>query len=146
MSRSIAFVLAVLLGTVACGAAQEPIAVTDAWVRVPAPGLSVAAGYFDIVNRTATPIDLIGASSDAAGSIEMHTESHDGELMQMRQLDVVALAPKQTVSFTPGGTHLMLLGYGGVTSTTIPITLRFSDGSQQTVSFEVRTLTGESAQ
>jgi periplasmic copper chaperone A len=146
VSRRIVFVLAILLGAVACGAESKPIAVTDAWICLPAPGLSVAAGYFDIVNRTATPIDLIGASSDAAASIEIHTELHDGEVMQMRQLDVVALAPKQTVSFTPGGTHLMLLGYSGVTSITIPITLRFSDGSQQTVSFEVHTLTGERTQ
>ena len=140
------FVFALLLGTVACGAALERMEVTHAWVRLPAPGLSIAGGYFDIVNRSATPIELIGASSDAARSIEMHSESHDGEVMQMRQLDAVALAPKQTVSFSPGGTHLMLLGYSGVTSNTIPIRLRFSDGLQQTVSFEVRTLTGERKQ
>jgi copper(I)-binding protein len=37
----------------------------------------------------------------------------------------------------------MLLGMREVTSGAVPITLLFSDGSQQTVSFEVRTLTGE---
>jgi periplasmic copper chaperone A len=146
VSRRSLFALALVLGTVACNAPREPIEVTHAWVRLPAPGLSVAAGYFDISNRSDTPIGLIGASSDAANSIELHTESHDGEMMQMRQLEAVALAPKQTVSFSPGGTHLMLLGYSGVTSNKIPITLRFSDGSQQTVSFEVRTLTGERTQ
>ena len=73
----------------------------------------------------------------------MHTESHDGELMQMRQLDVVALAPKQTVSFAPGGIHLMLLDFRGVTSNHDPDHAAFLRRSQQTVSFEVRTLTGE---
>ena len=145
MTRRISFAFAVLLGIAACDA-SEPIAVTHAWVRLPAPGLSVAAGYFDIVNRSATPIALIGATSDAARSIEMHAESHDGDVMQMRQLDSVALAPEQTVSFRPGGTHLMLIGYTGETSDAIAISLRFSDGSQQKVSFEVRTLTGESTQ
>jgi periplasmic copper chaperone A len=135
--------LAAMLGVAACNP-SEPIGVTNAWLRPPAPGLAVAAGYFDIINRTATSIDLVGARTDAAGSIEMHTASHDGGMMQMRQLDKVALAPKQTVSFTPGGTHLMLFEFVGVTSKQIPITLLFSDGSQRTASFEVRTLTGES--
>src|SRR4030095_17248743 len=98
-------------GAAACDAGEPPIAVTHAWIRRPAPGLSVAAGYFDIVNRNATPIELVSASSDAARSIEMHTESHDGEVMQMRQLDAVGLPPNPTVSFTPRGTHPMLLRY-----------------------------------
>jgi copper(I)-binding protein len=145
MIRRNALALVVAWGIAACGA-SEPISVTHAWVRLPAPGLSVAAGYFDVVNRTTTPIELVGARSDVARSIEMHTESHAGETMQMRQLESVVLAPEQVVSFSPGGTHLMLLGIGEVTSGAVPITLRFSDGSQQTVSFEVRTLTGERPQ
>lgn len=145
MTRRTAVALVLALGIAACGA-SEPIAVTHAWIRLPASGLSVAAGYFDVVNRTAMPIELVGASTDVARSIEMHTESQTGETMEMRQLDSVALAPEQTVSFSPGGTHLMLLGMREVTSGAVPITLRFSDGSQQTVSFEVRTLTGERPQ
>jgi periplasmic copper chaperone A len=142
VTRRAVLAFALLLGLAACDA-SEPISVTHAWLRLPAPGLAVAAGYFDIVNRTATQLDLIGATSDAAGAIEMHAESLDGDVMQMRQLDRVALPPKQTVSFSPGGTHLMLLRFAGVTSRPIPITLLFSDGSRQTVPFEVRTLTGD---
>jgi copper(I)-binding protein len=142
MMRRVALAFVAALGLAACGESQ-PIAITHAWIRLPAPGLSVAAGYFDVVNRTATPMELVGASSEVAQSVEMHAESHGGETMQMRRLDSITLAPKQTVSFSPGGTHLMLLGMREVTSGAVPITLLFSDGSQQTVSFEVRTLTGE---
>jgi copper(I)-binding protein len=141
--RHLAAIAAMLL-TAAC-APSEPLTVTDAWLRPPAPGLSVAAGYFDIVNRTGTPIDMVGARSDAAASIEIHTESGDGEMMQMRQLDRVTLAPQQTVSFAPGAMHLMLFKFTGATSRQIPITLLFSDGSQRRVQFDVRTLTGESS-
>jgi periplasmic copper chaperone A len=131
-----------------CAAActpSDPIEITGAWLRPPAPGLQVAAGYFDIVNHGATPLELVGAHSDAAGSIEIHSETHDGDMMQMRQLDSVALPPGQSVSFSPGGMHLMLLQFTGVTSPHIPITLQFSDGSQRVVEFELRTLTGASA-
>jgi hypothetical protein len=124
---------------------SDPIAISGAWLRPPAPGLQVAAGYFDVVNRGKTSIDLVAAHSDASRAIEIHTETRDGDVMQMRQLATVALPPGETVSFRPGGTHLMLLGFSGVTSSRVPITLQFSDGSQRVVPFEVRTLTGESA-
>lgn len=144
MRRRTAFAIAAMLFAAAC-APSEPLTVTNAWLRPPAPGLAVAAGYFDIVNRTATPIDLVGARADAAASIEIDTESGDGQMMQMRQLDKVTLAPQQTVSFGPGAMHLMLFKFTGTNSKQIPITLLFSDGSQRTVPFEVRTLTGESS-
>ncbi len=144
MRHRAAFTIAAMLLAAAC-APSEPLTVTNAWLRPPAPGLAVAAAYFDIVNRTATPVDLVGARSDMAASIEMHTESGDGQMMQMRQLDKVTLAPQQTVSFAPGAMHLMLFKFTGATSKQIPITLLFSDGSQRTVTFDVRTLTGESS-
>lgn len=144
MRHRAAFTIAAMLLTAAC-APSEPLTVTNAWLRPPAPGLAVAAGYFDIVNHAKTPVDLVGARSDMAASIEMHTESGDGQMMQMRQLDKVTLAPQQTVSFGPGAMHLMLFKFTGATSKQIPITLLFSDGSQRTVAFDVRTLTGESS-
>jgi periplasmic copper chaperone A len=136
--------IALALCMTACSP-SDPIAVTGAWLRPPAPGLHVAAGYFDIVNRGNASIELIGASSGVSGSIEIHTETHDGDMMQMRALNRVALPPGQTVSFSPGGTHLMLFEFTGVTSPRIPITLQFSDGSQRVVAFELRTLSGADA-
>ena len=144
MTHRAALAIAAMLLAAAC-TPSESLSVTNAWLRPPAPGLTVAAGYFDIVNRAATPIDIVGARTDAAGSIQIHTGSGDGEMMQMRRLDNVTLAPQQTVSFGPGGMHLMLFQFTGTASKQIPITLLFSDGSQRTVPFDVRTLTGESS-
>jgi periplasmic copper chaperone A len=121
---------------------QEPIRVTNAWIRAPAPGTSVAVGYFDIVNRGAVPIGLIGARSAACATIEMHTHSRSGELMQMRRIDRVELPVAQPVAFATGGHHLMLLQFGDVTSPSIPVTLSFSDGSELSVPFELRSVTG----
>ena len=125
----------------ACGA-SDPISVDNAWVRTPAPGGNVAAGYFDIVNRGASPVDLVGARSDAARVIEIHTHTHTGDMMQMRKVDSVTLPRGETVAFAPGGHHLMLLDFHAVTSNPIPITLVFSDTTQRTVMFEIRTATG----
>jgi len=136
--------VALMLSLTAC-THEDPIVVTGAWLRPPAPGLQVAAAYFDIVNRGDASIDLVGASSDLAGAVEIHSQTHDGDVMQMRRLDKLTLAPGQTTTLAPGGTHLMLLRFSGVTSHQIPITLMFSDGTQRVVWFEVRTLTGARA-
>lgn len=130
-----------VLGMNAC-APSEPISVTNAWIRMPVPGNSVAAGYFDIVNRSGTLVTLIGARSIAASSIEMHTIQYDGELMQMRQLARVELPEGTTVSFMPTGRHLMLLQFVDVTTPAIPVTLLFSDATELTVPFELRSATG----
>jgi copper(I)-binding protein len=137
--------VAFVLSLAAC-THQDPIVVSGAWLRPPAPGLQVAAGYFDIVNRGDTSIDLVGASSDLAGAIEIHSQTHDGDVMQMRRLDRLTLAPGQKTTLAPGGTHLMLLHFVGVTSHQIPVTLTFSDGTQRVVWFEIRTLTGARTQ
>ena len=141
MKRACAIALVALCAT-ACSRADS-IAISHAWVRPPAPGLTVAAGYFDIANRGTQALELTGAQSDGVRSVEIHTHIHDGELMQMRQLDAVPLPAGETVSFAPGGLHLMLLGFTSVTSTRIPITLSFSDGSRRTVMFDIGSVTGE---
>jgi periplasmic copper chaperone A len=132
---------AALLLVCAC-APKDPIGVTNAWIRSPAPGTSVAAGYFDIVNRGATPVALVGARSDACASIELHTHIHDGDVMRMRRLDRVELPVSEPVAFASGGHHLMLIQFADVTTPSIPVTLTFSDGSELTVPFELRSVTG----
>jgi copper(I)-binding protein len=126
---------------VAACAPKDPITIRGAWIRAPAPGLEVAAGYLDIVNSGRDPIALTGAESPAAGSIEIHTETHDGDVMQMRQIETVAIPRGQTVSLAPGGIHLMLLKFTGTTAS-IPVTLTFDDGSRRDVAFELRSLDG----
>jgi periplasmic copper chaperone A len=121
---------------------SPPTTVTDAWVRAPAPGADTAAGYFTITNHRTVPIELLGADSAACAAIEMHTTEYDRGTLKMRRLERIELAPNSTLSFAPGGRHLMLLGFAGVTSKTIAVTLHFSDGSQLGAPFDVRSLTG----
>jgi periplasmic copper chaperone A len=118
-------------------APKDPIAIGNAWIRAPAPGLAVAAGYVDIANAGPGPIALTGARSPAAGTIEIHVETREGDMMQMRRIESVPIPSGQTVSLAPGGTHLMLLRFAGTTSR-LPVTLEFSDGTQREVEFELR--------
>ncbi|MDH3240659.1 MAG: copper chaperone PCu(A)C [Alphaproteobacteria bacterium] len=121
------------------GAKGQGIAVEVPWARA-TPGRSAnGAAYFTVTNRGPSGDRLIGASSSAAGRVELHTHIHDKGVMRMRKLDGVVLAPGVSVTFRPGGHHVMLVGLkaplrkGG----TFPLTLRFEKSAPVTVTVKV---------
>ena len=112
----VAGVLAVLLAS--CDSGQAPqssessLVFDNAWVRAPVAGRTVTAAYFDVTNRGETPLDIIGFASDDPGvRVEIHESTEDGGMMRMRRLARVTIPAKATVSFAPGGKHLMLFGF-----------------------------------
>ena len=130
-------------GLVTAGAASAQTATTrgvtasDATVRLnPAPGRP-AAGYVTIKGG-AKADTLLGATAPGA-RIELHSMTMDGGVMKMAKLDKVAVPAGGTVSFAPGGNHLMIYGLTG-TPKTLPITLDFASGAKVTVNAAVRTV------
>ncbi|MBC6403678.1 MAG: copper chaperone PCu(A)C [Hyphomonadaceae bacterium] len=110
--KKITFIAVVILAAVSCTPQENPslnegIVVSDAWLRPPLPG-KVSAGYFNITNHGDKADKLVAAESPIAGSIELHTVAMADGVMKMRRVDAVDLAPGETVSFKPGGLHLML--------------------------------------
>lgn len=102
-----------LLAVWATGCSTEPesaISVENARIRELIPGQDMTAGYFDMRNTTNTPVTLVGAQSALARKIELHTTTLDAGVMRMRPLPSLTLAPGESVSFQPGGNHLMLFG------------------------------------
>jgi copper(I)-binding protein len=87
--------------------AQAKIAVENAWARATVPGQKVGAIYLEM--RSEKSAKLIGVSSAAAGSAEIHSMSNDGGVMKMRQLKQLELPAGQTVPLAPSGNHIMLL-------------------------------------
>ena len=87
--------------------AQATIAVENVWARATVPGQKVGAVYLEI--RSERPAKLVGVSSPAAGSAEIHSMSNDGGVMKMRQLKRLDLPAEQTVRLAPNGNHIMLL-------------------------------------
>jgi len=103
-SSRLATALLLLVGQLAVA----EVRVEDARLRALLPGQNKTAGYFDITNDGPRPVTLVGASSPAAGAIEMHRIIHDGDMVRMRRVEKVVIAPAETVRFQPGGLHLML--------------------------------------
>ncbi len=106
------------------------IAVDNVWIREPAPGQSVLAGFMDITSdRDAS---LTQASSPAFGKIELHEMKMQGDVMQMREIDKLDLPKGKTVKLAPGGLHLMLYGPKNTlrVGDKVPLTLVIDSGGK----------------
>lgn len=121
------------------GTKGQGIVIEAPWARA-TPGRSAnGAAYFTVANRGLAGDRLIGVSSPAAGRVELHTHIRDKGVMRMRKLTGIDLTPGASVTFRPGGHHVMLMGLkaplrkGG----TFPLTLRFEKAAPMTVVVKV---------
>ena len=104
-----------------------------------------AAGYFTLTNAGDTAHHLIGASSPGCGTLMLHqSRSENGQetMVPVKSVDVPAHG---SVSFAPGGYHLMCMKPAATLKpgTSVPVTLRFEDGATLTGDFPVRGPTGK---
>ena len=84
------------------------VEVRNAWARATAPGQSTASIYMDIVSADGAV--LVGVKSAVAKRAEVHASSMQDGVMRMRAVEKIELPAKKTVSLTPGGQHVMLIG------------------------------------
>ena len=132
--------VALLAGAAGCAPAEEaPAALTlsEGWIRLPPPGQNRSAAYLTL---TATaPVTLVAAESPLAERVEFHTMVQDGDLMRMRKLPTVSLAPGETRRFAPGGDHLMLFGWAPPAQGAVgEITLIDANNTRYTVTLPLR--------
>lgn len=93
-----------------CSAALADLKVENVWARATAPGAQAAAVYGSFTNTGDRDIKLIGISTGIARMPMLHESRMEGDMMRMRHLDAVTIAPNKTVDFAPGGLHIMLTG------------------------------------
>ena len=136
-TTGVACVCAVVVLLCAC-APQEEIQVTGAWLR---PSPDITAAYMNIKNTTLQDNALIAVETSAADTVEMHTVTNEGEMMQMRPVNEIALPKQETVALAPGGNHLMLFGLQKPLQEgeSIYFTLFFKNQTTKIVKAEVRT-------
>lgn len=145
--RLYCLLLAAALAGSACSGpdtgASAALVISEARVRALIPGQDKTAGYFSARNGTADAVVLSGARSEQARSIEMHVTVQDGDMMRMRRLEAVEIAPGETVRFEPGGRHLMVFGVDSLEAG-MDIDLELGDGTTVPVHFETIATGGES--
>lgn len=69
---------------------------------------SNSAAYMTIRNSGAAD-NLISASTDVAGKVELHTVVADGDVMRMEQVEKIEVPANGEALLKPGGFHVMLL-------------------------------------
>lgn len=136
---ALAVLLFTLLSAAGCGsaAAGGEIIVSDA--RVPVPAGPNGAAYMTLSNEADSTDRLVAASTDVAGSVELHESSTDGGSMSMQRVDGIDIPAGGEAVLAPGGYHLMLVDVAPdlAEGDTVDLTLTFGSGDEQTVAADV---------
>jgi periplasmic copper chaperone A len=114
--------------------AQQTVRVVSAWVRQPVPGRSMAAAYAVVENPGPAEVQIVAASADVAGTVEMHEMARSGDMMTMSPVKNITIPAYGKVALEPGRLHLMLFELKEPIEDGDIVTLTFTTGSAATVS------------
>ncbi len=109
----------------------------DAWSRAT---MSTDTGgvYLTIVNHGAAD-DVLGVATPIASTVQLHTMTMTGNVMQMRPVAHLPIQAGQTIQLDPNGIHIMLTGMAHPLhrGETFPITVRFRHAGAVTTTVRV---------
>jgi len=121
------------------GPTHAQVAVKDAWIRATVPQQRSTGAFMQLTAKVATR--LVQARSPLADAVEIHEMAMSGEVMQMREAQVIELPAGKTVELKPGGYHIMLLGLKQQVKVgeAVPLTLVFEgvDKKRQSLDLQV---------
>lgn len=114
------------------------IAIGHPWTRA-AGANGNGAGFLRLRNAGTQPDRLLSAASPIARSVELHSMVRDGDVMRMRPVQDIVIAPGQTVELRPGGLHIMMIGLSAAMNqgSRVPLTLRFERAGEVQVELAV---------
>jgi periplasmic copper chaperone A len=136
-------VLLVISGILSAGvptaADEHGLEVSGAYMQTTIPSRP-AAGYLTLKNNGDVDRVLVEASSPGCESIMMHKSELVDGMAKMLMADSIPVPAHQSVTFAPGGFHLMCLSPAesmkpGIS---VPVTLTFEGGISLTSNFAVR--------
>ena len=121
---------AILACWLALPAAAQAAGVTveNPWMRYLLPGLP-AAGYMVLHNGGDVPVALIGAASPACEMLMLHRSQDSSGTSMMMDVPTVSVPAGGSVSFAPGGYHLMCMTPRMKVGDRIAVTLRFANAA-----------------
>ena len=114
------------------------IQIENAWTRATAPGQEAAGVDMTITSHQAAT--LVGVSSPAAKTVELHRMATEGGMMRMREVKSIELPAGKTLKLGESGYHLMLDGLKAPLQEgeTVPLTLNIKVGKQGVVKLETK--------
>jgi periplasmic copper chaperone A len=108
----------------------------------PTPAGAKTGGAYlrKIENTGKAPEVLISVSSPVADRVEIHDMKMDGDVMRMREVGKISIAPGKAVMMSPPmGYHIMLMGLHQplVAGQKVPLTLQFERAGKVEVTADV---------
>lgn len=127
----------------AAAQAAGDIAISDAYARATPPGATVGAIYFELRNRGTQDDRLLSADSPVGERTEVHTHTMQDGVARMHEVEAVEIPAGESVSFEPGGFHIMLLDLKAPLNEgdRIPLTLSFERTGQLELTVPVKKIT-----
>lgn len=136
--KKMGWLVAALLS--ATGSAVAAPVVTGAWIPEQPPGAMASAVFLTMKNTSDKPEALIRATAPGFKEVQLHRSIEvDGMHKMIEQKEITVPAHGETV-LAPGGYHIMLIEPTEAIKAgmTIPVTLYFADGSQETLTVPVK--------
>ncbi len=118
----------------------DGITVEDAYLRASGPMARAAAAFMVIKNDTQAPVTLMGATTDAARTVELHTHIIEDDIAKMREIeDGITIPPGATHELKRGEDHVMLMGLTNkmTDGDVVTLTLSFADADPVTLDVPV---------
>lgn len=110
-------------------------------IRVASPVSKTGAGFMAITNRGTVPDRLVAVETAVSTRADLHGTISEGGIMKMRAQDGgVPIPPGATVSFAPGGLHVMFIGLKSAVppGTMVTARLRFERAGSIDVRFKAQ--------
>jgi copper(I)-binding protein len=125
------------------GETEGSISVTEVWGWSPTDDRG--AVYFMVENTGEEADRLVAAASDAAGEVQVHETTMVDGTAQMGEVEGVDIPAGESVTFEPGGYHVMLMEIPEPLEpgSSIDVTLTFEQAGEIDVTAEIREFTGE---
>ena len=139
-ARLVLTIMAVALVAAACSSDGDRVTVSDPWGRT-SPSAATNAAFYMQLEGSETDDALVGGSSPACQTVELHETSMSDGVMSMRQLPAgIPVPANTTVSLEPGGLHVMCIGLTAalVDGESTPVQLQFENSGLVTVNAEIR--------
>lgn len=129
--------------------AATPLKITEVWTRPTAAGAGTGVGFLRIRNTGTTPERLLGASSERAGTVELHQlVEHDGVVGMRPLVDGLVIPAGGELRLAPSGAHLMLFDLRAplTAGERVPLRLRFEHAGTVPVALHVESAAPEAPQ
>lgn len=117
-------------------AATPAVTVTKPWMRYLLPSLP-AAGYMTLRNSGNADAVLTAAASPGCGTLMLHKSQDDSGMAMMMDVQSITVPANGSVTFAPGGYHLMCMQPKMKIGDQVPVTLSFQGGSTLQVTMPV---------